>query len=75
MVDMAGASATVLKEGSWVTSLVELVIPLMTAGVVIQTGTVTASALLIVALVLEETPLVAVMVASTLLLTPATMTL
>jgi hypothetical protein len=72
---MAGASATVLKEGSWVTSLVELVIPLMTAGVVIQTGTVTASALLIVALVLEETPLVAVMVASTLLLTPATMTL
>jgi len=48
---------------------VELVIQLMTVGVVTVTGTRTVNALRIVALVLEETQLVVVMDASTLLLT------
>ena len=73
--EIAGTSATVLKGGGWVTSLVEQAILLMIAGVATPTGTRTASALLTVALVLAETPSVAVMVASMLLLILATMTL
>ena len=53
----------------------EQAILLMIAGVVTPTGTRTASALLTVALVLAEMPLVAVMVASMLLLILVTMTL
>jgi hypothetical protein len=73
--DIAGASATVLKGGDLVTSLVEQAILLMIAGVVTPTGRRTASALLTVALVLAEMPSVAVMVASMLLLILVTMTL
>lgn len=47
----------------------------MTAGAVTATGTRTASVLQIVGLVLEEMPLVAVMVASMLSLTQGMMTL
>jgi hypothetical protein len=73
--DVAGASATALREGSWASSHAEPAIPLMTAGVVTPIGKKTANALQTVALVLVGMQLVAVTAASMSSLTPATMTL
>ena len=61
MFGVTGASRIAQREGSWDSSPVELVTPLMIAGVVTPTGTKTGSASQTVALASAETPSVAVM--------------